>query len=341
VDRTDSRPSRLPRIIAGAVALVLVAGLGVVIVARAQHWGPFAPDPQRHNPLAERPQFAEPGNTAEQAAQQAAAAGDSASAELFERLATVPQGIWLTPEEFPAGQVGDHVRGLVGAADEAGDVPVLVVYGIPDRDCTGGFSAGGLAADEYGPWVGEIAEAAGSGDSAVVVLEPDALASAIDCDSRAERVELLAGAVDRLREAGVTTYVDGGHSSWISPADLAPLLEEVGIADVRGFATNVSNFQTDEDEVAYAESLVELLGGDVHYVIDRSRNGNGASGEEWCNPPGRAFGIQPGYVDDGTRLDAYLWVKPPGESDGECNGGPAAGTFWPARATELARAAGW
>ncbi len=312
----------------------------MVVVARSQHWGPFALDPQRDNPFLARAQFVEPGSTADQAAQQAAAEGDTASAEIFERLAEIPQGIWLTPEEFPAGQVGAHVSELVAAADEADEVPVLVVYGVPDRDCTGGFSAGGLSAEEYGPWVDEIADAAGAGDSAVVILEPDALASAIDCDSRSERVELLAAAVDSLREAGVTTYVDGGHSDWIRPEDLAPLLKDVGVASVRGFATNVSNFQPDEDEVAYAERLVELIGGDVHYVIDRGRNGNGAS-EEWCNPSGRAFGEKPGYVDDGTRLDAYLWVKPPGESDGECNGGPAAGDFWADRVTEIARTSGW
>lgn len=29
-----------------------------------------------------------------------------------------------------------------------------------------------------------------------------------------------------------------------------------------------------------------------------------------------------------TFIDAFLWVKPPGESDGTCNGGPPAGKFW-------------
>ncbi|WP_170866903.1 glycoside hydrolase family 6 protein [Nocardioides lianchengensis] len=339
MDRTDRRPSRLPRLLAGAVVLVLVAGVALVTAARSQHWGPFALDPQLDNPFLDRPQYVEAGSSTDEAARQAAADGDG-NAAIYERLAKVPQGIWLTPEDFPRGQVGDHVAEIVKKADDEGDLPVFVVYGIPDRDCTGGFSAGGLSNEDYGPWVDEIARAAGGGDAAVVVLEPDALASAIDCDNRSERVDLIAAAVDSLREAGVTTYVDGGHSSWIRAGDLAPLLKEVGVDTVRGFATNVSNFQTDADERAFADELVELLGGDVHYVIDRGRNGNGAS-DEWCNPSGRAFGDQPGYVDDSTRLDAYLWVKPPGESDGECNGGPAAGGFWAQRVQELAAASGW
>ena len=36
-------------------------------------------------------------------------------------------------------------------------------------------------------------------------------------------------------------------------------------------------------------------------------------------------------------VDTNLWIKPPGESDGMCNGGPAAGVFWPEAAVELTR----
>lgn len=35
-------------------------------------------------------------------------------------------------------------------------------------------------------------------------------------------------------------------------------------------------------------------------------------------------------------VDVFLWVKPPGESDGTCNGGPAAGRWWPEYALGLA-----
>lgn len=298
-----------------------------------------AEEAQGSNPFADRDSFADAGSKTAQAAESAEAKGDGDRAAVFSRLAEVPQGIWLTPEEHPAGEVGTFVTSVVDAADDAGRVPTLVVYGVPDRDCSGGYSAGGLSSDEYGPWVGEIADAASSGDVVAAVVEPDALASLLECGDRQQRVSLIADAARRLAEAGVTTYLDGGHSRWIEPNDLAPLLEDAGIAEVRGFATNVSNFQTDADEQAYAEQLSSILGG-AHYVIDSGRNGFGASGE-WCNPPGRAFGVEPGTDAAGEHQDAFLWVKPPGESDGECNGGPAAGQFWPERAIELASASGW
>ena len=292
--------------------------------------------PAEGNPFAAGAPYADPDSRAARAALRADRTGDTETARIFDRLAQTPSGIWLTPEEFSPGQVAAKVTAIVAEAAAAGQVPVFVVYGIPDRDCTGGFSAGGLPAAQYGPWVQEIADAAAG---AVAVVEPDALASALQCDRRDQRVQLIRDAVDRLRSAGVTTYVDGGHSNWIDPVALADLLREVGVESVRGFASNVSNYQTDEDERAYAETLSSLLGG-VHFVIDSGRNGRGSI-EEWCNPEGRAFGRDPEVVDDGSALDAYLWVKPPGESDGECQGGPAAGEFWVDQTLEMAAASGW
>jgi endoglucanase len=96
----------------------------------------------------------------------------------------------------------------------------------------------------------------------------------------------------------------------------------------------------------------------THFVIDTSRNGQGpwtppagaySDPQDWCNPPGRGVG-RPPTADTGTPLvDAYLWVKVPGESDGSCTRGtagpvdpewgvvdPAAGVWWPDQAHQLA-----
>lgn len=78
----------------------------------------------------------------------------------------------------------------------------------------------------------------------------------------------------------------------------------------------------------------------THFVIDTSRNGVGPweppagvypDPQDWCNPPNRGVGLQP-TIDTGNPLiDAYLWVKIPGESDGECTRGlgPAGETVDP------------
>lgn len=94
-----------------------------------------------------------------------------------------------------------------------------------------------------------------------------------------------------------------------------------------------------------------------HAVIDTSRNGRGSwqppagkyrDAEVWCNPPGRGLGRLPTLDSDTSYVDAFLWIKIPGESDGECHrgdGGPAdpergltappAGTWFPQQVREL------
>ncbi len=67
----------------------------------------------------------------------------------------------------------------------------------------------------------------------------------------------------------------------------------------------------------------------THFVIDTSRNGQGSwrpkrhysDAQDWCNPPGRGLGLRPTLRPGVPLVDAYLWVKVPGESDGQCGRG--------------------
>lgn len=213
---------------------------------------------------------------------------------------------------------------------------MLAVYAIPGRDC-GNHSGGGVEESEYAQWIDEVA--AGIQGNPFIVLEPDALAQLGDCDGQGDRVGLLQYAAEQLTAAGGRVYIDAGHSGWLSPGDAADRLNQIGFDHAVGFALNTSNYNPTAAEQAYGEQISALTGG-ASYVIDTSRNGNGSNGE-WCNPRGRALGEQPRTVDDGTALDALLWVKLPGESDGSCNGGPAAGAWWQEIALEMAENASW
>ena len=105
-------------------------------------------------------------------------------------------------------------------------------------------------------------------------------------------------------------------------------LRAAAIDKADGFALNVSNYRTNRESIAVREADRQW-----HYVIDTSRNGQGPfTGEQdWCNPPGRGLGTRPGTTTNQPRLDAFLWVKTPGESDGECRGGPPAGQWFAAQ----------
>jgi endoglucanase len=128
-------------------------------------------------------------------------------------------------------------------------------------------------------------------------------------------------------------------------------------------ATNYTtvNF-TPEFEAGVTASLLNMMNGapaTTHFVIDTSRNGQGPwtptvtypDAQNWCNPPGRGVGARPTAATGVPLLDAELWVKIPGESDGSCNRGisgsttdpewggivdPAAGDWFPQQALQLA-----
>jgi len=109
------------------------------------------PKPLEGNPFTQRPQQVVASPRVVAAALQADADGNPEQGDALRRLAEIPTGVWLTPERYPAGQVGSYVTSVLAAGAGAGTgagagrtVPVFVLYGIPDRDCTGTFSGGGL-----------------------------------------------------------------------------------------------------------------------------------------------------------------------------------------------------
>ena len=100
---------------------------------------------------------------------------------------------------------------------------------------------------------------------------------------------------------------------------------------------------------AYAGDLASVNAtATTHFVIDTSRNGDGPNpmtggsdsdmlnytaapfdqsggtigalqGGNWCNPPGSGLGLAPTASTGVPLVDAYIWVKTPGESDGQCD----------------------
>lgn len=257
-----------------------------------------------------------------------------ADAELMAQIAAQPMAKWMG--EW-SGDIRRAVASVVDDAARQGATPVLVAYNIPNRDC-GSYSAGGSSsANAYRGWIRNFA-AGLSGRRAIVVLEPDAIpgAACLPAAGQQERYALLADAVKTLKQGGALVYLDAGNSKWLAPAAVASRLKEAGIDFADGFSLNVSNYQSTTSNVAYGTSLSKLTGG-KHFIIDTSRNGVGGSGSQWCNVSGQSLGARPTTNTGQPLVDAYLWIKTPGESDGTCNGGPRAGQWWPDYALGLAQ----
>lgn len=267
-------------------------------------------------------------------------------AALIAKIADTPQARWLG--EW-SGEIETVTANYVNAASKKGKVPLLVAYNLPNRDC-GQYSAGGAQGGEnYRQWISSLANGIGSQHRAIVVLEPDALGHLTTClspEGQAERLALIKDAVKTLEALpGVAVYIDAGHSRWVDAIEMARRLELAGVSNARGFALNVSNYVPTDELIAYGHSIADAYDRELHFIIDTSRNGNGApeaDGEAaWCNPKGRALGVRPTTETGDPAVDAFAWIKNPGESDGTCQGGPQAGQWFHERALELAAGASW
>ncbi|CAM5561100.1 glycoside hydrolase family 6 protein [Streptomyces griseomycini] len=257
------------------------------------------------------------------------------------RIADRPAAVWFA--DYSPDTVTSRVRAVTSGGAAQGRVPVVVPYAIPDRDCGGHSQGGAPGLDAYDGWIDRFAAGLGTGE-VIVILEPDSIAQSecLSAGERADRFASLARAGRVLKEANprARVYYDAGHSGWNAPAKQAGWLRQAGAASAAssdGVFSNVSNFHDTADEVAYDRAVLDALGGPpgLGAVIDTSRNGNGAPADgEWCDPAGRKLGRAPTLSTGESGIDAYLWVKLPGESDG-CKGAP--GTFTPSYAYDLAR----
>jgi cellulose 1,4-beta-cellobiosidase len=185
-----------------------------------------------------------------------------------------------------------------------------------------------------------------------VVLEPDSLGNLATnmalpmCqEARPAYKGGIVHAIKSFALPNVSVYLDAAHSGWLgwddNRAKIAKIFKQVlseagGPQMIRGFALNTANFThlSNRDgavleptnpcpnELTYAKTLLrtlELYGFKDHgIIIDTSRNGKGGIRKawgSWCNVHGAGIGERP-RAEPQPGLDAYFWIKPPGESDG-------------------------
>lgn len=241
-------------------------------------------------------------------------------------LAATSSGIWLGGYASD----GQAVQRITTEGQQTGTVPQFVLYAIPGRDC-GSFSAGGVASDaKYRAWVDSVS--AGIGNRlAVIIVEPDAISFCNNATTRASWSALMTYAAKTIstNNPNAVMYIHAG-SGRPEPTvnDMAQRLVDSGIVYMRGFAMNVASLGTNAEEMAYGDQLVARLAAlgypNKHYVIDTSRNGvgrapNPGAAYNSCNNFNAAIGHRPTTQVSNPLVDALLWVKRPGESDGLCH----------------------
>jgi len=221
----------------------------------------------------------------------------------------------------------DRLSEAVADAQKQQALLTIVLYGLPNRHCLNAseiaklasknppqLPAGSATKNDYYYMVDQLALRL-RGTKAVIILEPDAVS--LDCF-----VQPTTGWVELLRHAIKTlapqhyVYVDAGHVEWHTPSEIARRLRLMGVEQAEGISLNVANRQPDANLLAYCRIVSPMIG-HRDCVMDTSRNGVTPPGNEWCNPPGQALGVPPGIINNGAHA-ANLWIKTPGESDGDC-----------------------
>jgi beta-glucanase (GH16 family)/endo-1,4-beta-D-glucanase Y len=241
------------------------------------------------------------------------------------------------------------LSGYISACNTAGKRGSLVLYSVPIRDNNGASRGGAPDWTAYQSWIVSAATAIGSA-TCIVIVEPDAvtLSTGLSASDQADRKAGLTTALAYLSAHCPNAFIvlDAGHSQWLSGAYLAQLLKDHGIANCDGFSGDVSSYRRDGEILPWAQDLVTQLGtlgvSGMQFVIDTGRNGatHDLDPQDWENAVGACFGKTPlaggPSVTGVSNMFARLWVKRPGESDGnEANsvtpnghGAPGAGQLW-------------
>lgn len=174
--------------------------------------------------------------------------------------------------------------------------------------------------------------------------------------------EGIAYAIQKLALPNTAIYLDAAHSGWLgytreSRQAMVAKFKDVamkagGLDLVRGLAVNVANYtplDTHEalplppgaaqknyfepnmlkSEHQFASEMAQLMAeagfSNPHMIIDTGRNGEVQSRSvwgNWCNIARARVGQKP-QSSPRPQIDAYVWVKPPGESDGSSENAPA------------------
>jgi cellulose 1,4-beta-cellobiosidase len=285
---------------------------------------------------------------------------------------------------------------LADAKSKGNQLVVLIVYDLPNRDChakssngeicctynsdktcnydAGGDCSAGIQQYKTGyidPLRAVIAQFPTV--PVVCIIEPDSLPNLATntadphCGNSATKAAYEQGipyAVNTLSTlSNVKMYIDAAHSGWLGwPNNMQAFSQEIanlGIASkLRGYATNVANYQTVgtmcnttdsnyclnagrgqpccadpcneetnynpcNNEMNYIRnmnaSLTQYTKVAPFFITDTGRNGVANMRQDcanWCNIRGAGVGQMPTTNTGNSLVDAFYWLKTPGESDG-------------------------
>lgn len=248
--------------------------------------------------------------------------GDGPAAQT---IASVPGStFWVNGSD--AGSL-ESLKQYIAQCERDGTTPLVTLYNAPGKESgswpPSGNDRGANGGADYMNYIQQVSDIIGD-TNAVVTVEPDSFALGGGV-ADSERMAPIFDALEYMQanNANARLYLDVGHSEWLSEEQVISALTQdvngrslASLAD--GVSLNVSNHHTTESQAAYAKAIYDATG--LTSIIDTSRNGNGYVNGHW-DDYGAGLGVAPTTNTGYAWVDAYLWVKPPGEWDAPGKGG--------------------
>ncbi|KAI0319516.1 cellobiohydrolase II [Amylostereum chailletii] len=240
------------------------------------------------------------------------------------KVASIPTFIWFdSVASVPT--LGEYLGNALALAASSGQKSLvqIVVYNLPDRDCSANSSNGELSiadggAEKYRGFIdGLVEQIVQFPDVRVVaIIEPDSLANLVTnlkvekcANAQSIYLSSVTYALKQLAAVGVYMYMDAGHAGWLGwPSNLDPaatlfaqVYSDAGKSPfIRGLSTNVANYNAlsaaspdpiadgnpNYDELHYINALAPKLadaGFSAQFIVDQGRSGVQNIRQSWSH----------------------------------------------------------
>ena len=181
---------------------------------------------------------------------------------------------------------------------------------------------------DYKAWIGEFAAGIGSARVALV-LQPDMPFTLCLPGHSQVDLQLIAWTAQAFNALPHTTvYIDAGAADWKKPATIASMLARAGIRSARGFALNLTHYDSTTRQVAYGKQVLKALARrhirGKHFVVNTAQNGRPFTTQQYmhefqvaavCQTRSSLHCVtlgQPPTTQTGSAaVDAFLWLGRP------------------------------
>jgi hypothetical protein len=181
---------------------------------------------------------------------------------------------------------------------------------------------------DYRAWINEFAAGIGSARVALL-LQPDMPFTL--CLPRHSKIDLqlISWTAQKFSALPHTTvYMDAGAADWHKPATMASMLRQAGVRYARGFALNLTHYDSTQRQVAYGQKILASLARQgvrgKHFVVNTAQSGRPFTTQAFWHEFQVAavcasrqsqhcvtLGQPPTTQTGRAAVDAYLWLGRP------------------------------